>query len=170
MIIQQGFAFHLFRNTIMHNSYLKTIVMQRILFLFLIPVVFLFWKDTDFSVQQVQAQNYDEEDEKALIAEKEKQKFIAEMQILLDAASKSGFTEKEIREITVTRKGKVVHVWDFLEQVKLKQKKEALAKKRTKPIDRYLTVMEIGEEMESGETRDLDVIKDKSTFVGTEEK
>jgi hypothetical protein len=92
------------------------------------------------------------------------------MQTLLDAASKSGFSEKEIREITVTRKGKVVHVWDFLEQAKLQQKKDALAKKRSKPLDRYLTVMDIAEEIQSGETRDLDALKDKSIFVGAEEK
>ena len=144
--------------------------MQRILFLILIPAIFFFWEAADFSVQQVLAQNYSEEDEKALIAEKERQKFIAEMQTLLDAASKSGFSEKEIREITVTRQGKVVHVWDFLEQAKLQQKKDALAKKRSKPLDRYLTVMDIAEEIQSGETRDLDALKDKSIFVGAEEK
>ena len=144
--------------------------MQRILFLFLFTAVILFWEVTDFSVQQVQAQNYEKEDEKALIAEKELQKFIKEMQTLLDAASKSGFSEKEIREITVTRKGKVVHVWDFLEQAKSQQKKDSLAKKRLKPLERYLTVMDIAEEMQSAETKDLDVLKDKSTFVGAEEK
>ena len=57
---------------------------------------------------------------------------------------------------------------DDIDQIK--QKKEALAKKRTKTIDRYLTVIEIGEEIESGEKSDLDAIKDKSTFVGAEEK
>ena len=144
--------------------------MQRLLFLFLIPAIYFLWEAADFSVQQVLAQNYAEEDEKALIAEKERQKFIAEMQTLLDAASKSGFSEKEIREITVTRKGKVVHVWDFLEQAKLQQKKDALAKKRSKPLDRYLTVMDIAEEIQSRETRDLDALKDKSIFVGAEEK
>ncbi|MDG1177762.1 MAG: hypothetical protein P8O73_05680 [SAR324 cluster bacterium] len=140
------------------------------MFLILIPAIFFFWEAADFSVQQVLAQNYSEEDAEALIAEKERQKFIAEMQTLLDAASKSGFSEKEIREITVTRKGKVVHVWDFLEQAKLQKKKDALAKKRSKPLDRYLTVMDIAEEIQSGETRDLDALKDKSIFVGAEEK
>ena len=144
--------------------------MQRILFLFLIPAIFLFWQETNFAVQQVLAQSSAREDEKELLAEKERLKFKAEMQNLLDAASKSGFSEKEIREITVTRNGKVVHVWDFLEQAKLQQKKDSLAKKRLKPLERYLTVMDIAEEMQSAETKDLDVLKDKSTFVGAEEK
>ncbi|MBL4824968.1 MAG: hypothetical protein JKY07_07005 [SAR324 cluster bacterium] len=144
--------------------------MQRILFLFLILTVLLYFQHPVFPIQQIFAQNYEKEDEKAIKAEKERQKFLAEMQTLLDAALKAGFTEKEIREITVTRKGKVVHVWDFLEQEKLQQKKDALAKKRSKPLERYLTVMDIAEELESAETGNLDVLKDKSTFVGAEEK
>ena len=145
-------------------------MMQRILFLFLIPAIFLFWQETDFSVQQVLAQSSAREDEKALIVEEERLKFKENMQNLLEVASKSGFSEKEIREITVTRNGKVVHVWDFLEQAKLQQKKDKLANKRSKPLERYLTVMDIAEEMESGETKDLDLLKDKSIFVGAEEK
>ncbi len=122
------------------------------------------------SIHLAFAQNYNEPDEKALEAEKERKKFLEEMQTLLDAAMKSGFSEKEIREITITRKGKVVHVWDFLEQEKLREKKVALDKKRFKQLDRYLTVMDIADELESGETRDLDALKDKSIFVGAEEK
>ena len=122
------------------------------------------------SIHLAFAQNYNEPDEKALEAEKERKKFLEEMQILLDVAMKSGFSEKEIREITITRKGKVVHVWDFLEQEKLREKKVALDKKRSKQLDRYLTVMDIADELESGETRDLDALKDKSIFVGAEEK
>ena len=145
-------------------------VMQRNLFLFFLLGVFLFWKDPITSIHLAFAQNYNEPDEKALEAEKERKKFLEEMQTLLDAAMKSGFSEKEIREITITRKGKVVHVWDFLEQEKLREKKVALAKKRFKQLDRYLTVMDIADELESGETRDLDALKDKSIFVGAEEK
>lgn len=122
------------------------------------------------SIHLAFAQNYNEPDEKALEAEKERKKFLKEMQTLLDAAMKSGFSEKEIREITITRKGKVVHVWDFLEQEKLREKKVALTKNRFKQLDRYLTVMDIADELESVETRDLDTLKDKSIFVGAEEK
>ena len=122
------------------------------------------------SIHLAFAQNYNEPDEKALEAEKERKKFLEEMQTLLDAAMKSGFSEKEIREITITRKGKVVHVWDFLEQEKLREKKVALDKKRFKQLDRYLTVMDIADELENGETRDLDALKDKSIFIGAEEK
>ena len=144
--------------------------MQRNLFLLLSLCGFLLWKTPLLPVQPVFAQELDEQIEKEVKAEKERQKFIEEMQTLLDAAMKSGFSEKEIREITVTRNGKEVHIWDFLEQEKLREKKEALARKSSIPRDRYLTVMDIADELEGGETRDLDALKEKSIFVGAEEK
>ena len=85
----------------------------------------------------------EQEEEKAIKEEKERQKFLQEMRTLLEAAQKSGFSEKEIREIKVTRKGKQIHVWDCLEQEKLHEKKALLAKKKPNPKDRYLTVMDI---------------------------
>ena len=105
-----------------------------------------------------------------MFAKKEERKFFNEMQNLLDAASKSGFNEKEIREITVTRKGKIVYVWDFIEKVKLREREEKLSREESKIKERYLTVLDISEEIESRETKDLDLLKANSTFVGLEEK
>ena len=59
---------------------------------------------------------------------------------------------------------------DFLKQEKLRQEKEDLAKKKVVPRERYLTVMDIANELESSETRELDALKDRSIFVGAEEK
>jgi len=137
-------------------------------------LVFIFsfftWNVPYLTNQNVFSQSYSEQDEKRAKAEKERQKFVKEMQSLLDAAQKSGFSDKQIREISVTRNGKLVHVWDFLEQEKLRQKKEALAKKKYVTQERYLTVMDIANELESRETRELDALKDRSIFVGAEEK
>ena len=144
--------------------------MQRIFFIFLTPLIILFSQDLKTSVPEVMGQSNNLVDEKALIVKKENKKFLEEMKNLLDAASNSGFNEKEIREITVTRNGKIINVWDFLEMTKLKQRKDEQNKKRSKPLERYLTVMDISEEMESTETRDLDDIKNKITFLGVEEK
>ena len=120
--------------------------------------------------QNVFSQSFSEQDEKEAKVEKERQKFVKEIQALVDAAQKSGFSEKQIREISVTRDGKLVYVWDFLEQEKLRQKKEALAKNKFVTRERYLTVMDIADELESSETRDLDALKDRNIFVGAEEK
>ena len=120
--------------------------------------------------QNVFSQSYSEQDEKRAEAEKERQKFVKEMQALLDAAQKSGFSEKQIRDISVTRDGKLVYIWDFLEQEKLRQKKEDMAKNKFVPKERYLTVMDIANELESSETLELDALNDRSVFVGAEEK
>ena len=141
--------------------------MHRYFCLFVLLFAFLSWNVPFVTNQNVFSQSYLEKEEKA---EKERQKFVKEMQALLEAAQKSGFSEKQIREISVTRDGKLVHVWDFLEQEKLRQKKEDLAKKKFVPRERYLTVMDIANELESSETRKLDALKDRSIFMGAEEK
>ena len=141
--------------------------MHRYFYLLVLLFAFLSWNVPFVTNQNVFSQSYSEKDAKA---EKELQKFVKEMQALLEAAQKSGFSEKQIREISVTRDGKLVYVCDFLEQEKLRQKKEALAKKKFVPRERYLTVMDIANELESSETRELDALKDRSIFMGAEEK
>ena len=144
--------------------------MHRYFYLLIFLFAFLSWNAPFVTNQNVFSQSYSEQDEKEAKAEKERQKFVKEMQALLEAAQKSGFSEKQIREISVTRDGKLVHVWDFLEQEKLRQKKEDLAKKKFVTRERYLTVMDIAAELESSETGDLDALKDRSIFMGAEEK
>ena len=145
-------------------------MMHRNFCLFVLLFAFLTWNVPYVTSQNVFSQSYSEQDEKEAKAEKERQKFVKEMQALIDAAQKSGFSEKQIRDISVTRDGKLVYVWDFLEQEKLRQKKEDLAKKKFVPRERYLTVMDIANELESSETRELDALKDRSIFMGAEEK
>ena len=144
--------------------------MYRNFYLLILILTFLSWTVPFLTNQNVYSQSYSALDEKDERAEKERKKFINEMQALLEAAKKSGFSEKQIREISVTRDGKLVHVWDYLEQEKLRKKKEDLAKKKFVPRERYLTVMDIANELESSETRDLDALKDRSIFVGAQEK
>ena len=144
--------------------------MHRKFCLLVLLFAFFAWNVPFVKNQNVFSQSYSEQDEKEAKAEKERQKFVNEMQALLDAAQKSGFSEKQIRDISVTRDGKLVYVWDFLEQEKLRQKKDALAKKKFVTRERYLTVMDITDELESGETRELDALKDRSIFMGAEEK
>jgi len=144
--------------------------MHRKFCLLVLLFAFFAWNVPFVTNQNVFSQSYSEQDEKRAKAEKQRQKFVNEMKALLDAAQKSGFSEKQIRDISVTRDGKLVYVWDFLEQEKLRQKKDALAKKKFVTRERYLTVMDITDELESSETRELDALKDRSIFMGAEEK
>ena len=145
-------------------------MMHRNFCLFVLLFAFLTWNVPYVTSQNVFSQSYSEQDEKEAKAEKERQKFVKEMQALLNAAQKSGFSEKQIMDISVTRDGKLVYVWDFLEQEKLRQKKEAMANNKFVTRERYLTVMDIANELESSETRELDALKERSIFVGAEEK
>ena len=144
--------------------------MHRYFYLLVLLFTFLVWNVPYVTNQNVFSRSYSEQDEKEAKAEKERQKFVKEMQALLNAAQKSGFSEKQIMDISVTRDGKLVYVWDFLEQEKLRQKKEAMANKKFVTRERYLTVMDIANELESSETRELDSLKERSIFVGAEEK
>ena len=144
--------------------------MHRYFFLLVLLFAFLSWNVPYLTNQEIFSQSYLEQYENDSKAKMEYEKFVKEMQDLLDAARKSGFSEKQIREISVTRDGKPVHVWDFLEQEKLRQKKESIAKKKFVLRERYLTVMDIANELESSETRELDALRDRSVFMGAEEK
>ena len=144
--------------------------MHRKFCLLVLLFAFFAWNVPFVTNQNVFSQSYSEQHEKRAKEEKERLKFVKEMQALLDAAQKSGFSEKQIRDISVTRDGKLVYVWDFLEQEKLRQKKEALAKNKFVTRERYLTVMDIADELESSETRKLDALKDRIIFMGAEEK
>ena len=144
--------------------------MYRNFYLLVLLFAFLVLNVPFLTNKNVFSQSYSEQVEKDAKEEKERQKFVNEMQILLEAAQKSGFSEQQIREISVTRDGKLVYVWDFLKQEKLRQKKEALAKNKFILRERYLTVMDIANELESGETSELDALRDRSVFMGAEEK
>ena len=141
--------------------------MQRNYFMIVLLFAFFSWNVPFVTNQNVYSQSYSENNSKT---GNERQKFFKEMYSLIEAAQKSGFSEKQIKDISVTRDGKLVYVWDFLEQEKLRQKKEDLAKQKFVPRERYLTVMDIANELESSETRELDALKDRSIFMGAEEK
>ena len=121
-----------------------------------------------FEPASVRAQAMEELDEKELEARKEHDKFVKEMQTLLKAAQDSGFSQEDIRDITITRKGKTIVVWEFLEQEKLRREKEE--RRRFVPRDRYLSVRDISQEIQSQETRKLDALRQKMIFVGAEEQ
>lgn len=114
------------------------------------------------------AQGAEELSEKANKEEKERKKFLSELEILLKAARDSGFSEQEIREISITRDGKTINIWEHIEQEKLRDIREQ--RRRFVPRERYLNVLDITLELESQEKRKLDSMRDKTIFVGAEEQ
>ena len=69
--------------------------MHRKFCLLVLLFAFFAWNVPFVTNQNVFSQSYSEQDEKEAKAEKERQKFVEEMQALLDAAQKSGFSESK---------------------------------------------------------------------------
>ncbi len=76
---------------------------------------------------------------------------------LLEVAQKFGFTEKEMHEIT--DKGGI-NVWDFLKLMERK-KRERAAQAKAQQEKVYLTVQDVFDEMEKDLPKDLSKLRDK---------
>lgn len=106
-----------------------------------------------------------EEDEAAV---REQQRFLQELETLLQAARDAQFPEEEIRAITVQRDGKTINAWEYLDQEKRKQARQE--SRRIELRDRYLTVQDIMGELKSQESNKLDALREELVFIGAEEK
>ena len=85
---------------------------------------------------------------------------VEELKRLLEVARESGFTEKELREITVEDGDKVINVWDFLKEYERK-KRERAARLKAQKEKVYLTVQDVVEDLEKEQPKDLSRLRDK---------
>ena len=97
---------------------------------------------------------------------REREKFIIELETLIKAAKNAGFSDKDIKEITITRDGKTIVVWEFLAQEKIRERRNKIKGSFNKK--KYFTVLDISDELESKEYTDLDSLREKMIFVGDE--
>jgi len=88
---------------------------------------------------------------------------VRELRRLLDVARESGFTEDEVRKITVEYNGEVINVWEFLARLEEeKAQKEARDKAmREKP---YHTVQDVFQDLEKGQPKDLEKLRKDFRF------
>ena len=100
--------------------------------------------------------------------ERERKQFVKELETLMTAAKGAGFGEDELKAITLDRKGKTIVVWEFLEQERIREKLRA--GRKFKPRDRYLTVLDVTNELQSRERLQLEDLQERTVFTGTEEK
>ncbi len=85
---------------------------------------------------------------------------VEELKRLLEVARESGFTEKELREITVEDGDKVINVWEFLKEHERK-KRERAARLKAQEEKVYLTVQDVVEDLEKEQPKDLSRLRDK---------
>ena len=114
------------------------------------------------------AQSIADLDEKARRLERERKQFVKELETLITAAKDAGFSEEELKAVTLDRKGKTIVVWEYLEQERIREKlREG---RKFKPRDRYLTVLDVTNELQSRERLQLDDLQERAVFTGTEEQ
>ena len=93
---------------------------------------------------------------------------LREMENLIAVAKEAGFTEEELKEITVEREGEKINVWEFIQQEKerlamAKKAQEEAAKKR------YITVQDITEDLILKESDQISNLRDNLIFSGEDE-
>lgn len=90
---------------------------------------------------------------------------INELRRLIEIARESGFSEKQIEDITVEdEEGNVIKAWAFIQDYDRRKKEEAerLAAQRAKV---YLTPQEIIDELDEKQPKDIDDLREKMLFI-----
>ena len=86
---------------------------------------------------------------------------VVELKRLLEVAREAGFSDKEMREITIEDgKGNVFNVWAYLEEVERLKRLEA-EKLKAQKEKVYLTVQDVFTDLKKEEPADLSRLRDK---------
>jgi len=79
---------------------------------------------------------------------------------LLEVAKESGFTEEQLKDITVEDEGRLINAWEYVQEQR--RKAEATAKARQERESRvYLTVKDVVKELMELEPKDLRKLRDE---------
>lgn len=90
---------------------------------------------------------------------------IEELKRLLEIAEESGFTEEQLRKVTVEdERGNVINAWTFIRDYEKKKKAEEarLAAERAK---KYLTPQDIMAELDGKQPQDIENLRDNLLWV-----
>ena len=88
---------------------------------------------------------------------------VKELRRLLDVARESGFSEEEVRKITVEYLGEVINVWEFLATLE-KQQADKLASDKAMREKPYHTVQDVFADLEQGQSDDLKKLRKDFRF------
>jgi hypothetical protein len=90
---------------------------------------------------------------------------VEELRRLVDIARESGFSDEQVKEITVEdAQGNVINAWEFLQAYDRRQREEAarIAAEQSKV---YLAPKDIIKELDEKQPKDLNQLRDKMLFV-----
>ena len=88
---------------------------------------------------------------------------IDELERLIDVARESGFTQKDIEEITIQDEGREINAWEFLQNMK---RKRALERERARAQSTkiYLTIQGILADLAKEKKDDLSTLRDDTIY------
>ena len=90
---------------------------------------------------------------------------INELRRLLEIAEESGFTEEQMRNITVEdEKGTTINAWAFIRNYE-KKKKEEEARLAAERAKKYLTPNDIMKELDGKQPKDIENMRDNLLWV-----
>lgn len=98
----------------------------------------------------------------------ERKKLLKELDNLIKVAKEAGFTEQEIKQITIERDGETINVWEFIQEEEKRQK--SASKKKVKFQKRYLSVRDIAKDLTKKEPKRLDELRKKLILSGEKQK
>jgi hypothetical protein len=82
---------------------------------------------------------------------------------LIEIARESGFSEEQIREITIEDQGRVINAWEYLKEI---QARRAAEEQRIREQESrvYLTVQDVVEDLMKMEQKDLHQLRESLLF------
>ena len=101
--------------------------------------------------------------------EQQSAKLLREMQRYLDVAREAGFTEQELKEVTIERNGEVVNVWQYIQNELTRQKKLEQEKKQSRN-KLYLDADDVREDLRGEQPSQISKLRQKLTLTGRQEK
>lgn len=85
---------------------------------------------------------------------------VIELRRLLEVARESGFSEAEVRKITIEDNGKLINAWEYLQELE-REKRMAEEKLRDDLARRFLTIPDVFERLKEDEEADLNKIRNQ---------
>ena len=96
-------------------------------------------------------------------------KLLQEMQRYLDVAREAGFTEQELKEITIDRNGEVLNVWQYIQNELAHQKKLEQQQKQFRN-KLYLNADDVLEDLQDKQPEQIRKLRQKLILTGRQEK
>ena len=89
---------------------------------------------------------------------------IDDLKRLIQVARESGFTESEIREITIEFNGELINAWDFLQEME-RQRLEAQRRVAEEEAKQFLTIQDIFADLDTNDQQETTQLRDNLLFL-----